>query len=334
MSYSEISSEFRRRAVRGLTRFWLDPASVRPLAILRISVAAVLLFQALASIDSVRDLYGRDAVVSWDALQSVGAFPMSVDGPFHLSFLSRQLSDLGISADHCVMGVFGLYVAALAGLLLGFQSRLSAVLAFMTHLLLTETAPATTYGVDQFARIALFYSCWLPIGNCLSIDHLIRPGLKQTTTSARIGLRMLQLHLAVMYLATGLHKAAGEQWWNGEAIWRAVTLPGLAQFDMSWLAGVPLLPMLIGWATLAIEIGYCVFVWHARTRRITAAAAVGMHAGIAVQLGLTSFALLMIALNVAAFLVPPKTVEQEQAADVPCFSNCSGFVAVRETSTY
>ena len=109
-----------------------------------------------------------------------------------------------------------------------------------------------------------------------------------------------------MYLATGLHKAAGPQWWNGEAIWRAVALPQLAQFDLTWLSSIPLLPMAIGWATLAVEIGYCILVWHGRTRFLAVASIVGMHLGIAAVLGLNSFAFLMIALNVAAFLVPTK----------------------------
>ncbi len=295
-----------RRINKGFHEFWTKPASTKPLAVLRILVATVLLFQAYSWLGSVQALFGRNAIISWDALQSLGAFPLATQGPFHLSYVSELLGPWGMSADDCVMGTYALYVAALVGLLLGYQSRCSAILAFVMHLFLTDSAPATTYGVDQFARIALFYCCWMDVGARLSIDQLLSRRQSDSSVSARIGLRVLQIHLAVMYLATGIHKAAGGQWWNGEAIWRAVTLPQMAQFDMTWLSDVPLVPMFIGWATLAIEIGYCLLVWHRRARIATATAAVCMHLGIAIMLGLTSFAFLMIALNIAAFIVPDR----------------------------
>jgi len=304
MTSSDTFKAIRLRGSHAFLNFWTRPASTKPLAVLRIGVAGVLLFQAVALSGSVHALFGRNALISWNALQTVDADLEFAHGPLDLRHIAEWIRPLGITADETVTATYYLYIAGLVGLLLGIGTRFSSVLAFATHLLLTNSAPATTYGVDQFARIALFYCCWMPVGAQLSVDRLIKRNSLSASISARIGLRVLQLHLAVMYLATGLHKAAGPQWWNGEAIWRAVTLPQLAQFDLTWLSSIPLLPMAIGWATLAVEIGYCILVWHGRTRFLAVASIVGMHLGIAAVLGLNSFAFLMIALNVAAFLVP------------------------------
>jgi hypothetical protein len=82
--------------------------------------------------------------------------------------------------------------------------------------------------------------------------------------------------------------------------------PDLGQFDFAWLADTPWLAMLAGWGTLVVEIGYVFLVWPRRTRQLWALATVGLHVGIALALGLVSFAAVMIVLNVAAFLVSPE----------------------------
>src|SRR5207248_1654794 len=94
----------------------------------------------------------------------------------------------------------------------------------------------------------------------------------------------------------------GEQWRNGEAMWRAVMRPRFAAFDLSWLATHPTIPLLACWSTLVVELGYVLFIWSQRTRRAWALATIGLHLGIGIFLGLWSFAALMIVLNVAAFL--------------------------------
>ena len=60
--------------------FWTKPASATPLAALRIGTAGVLLFQAIASLLSVQDLFGPNALISWHALMAVDSFPLTVNG--------------------------------------------------------------------------------------------------------------------------------------------------------------------------------------------------------------------------------------------------------------
>ena len=115
----------------------------------------------------------------------------------------------------------------------------------------------------------------------------------------------MQIHLCIVYLFSGIEKLRGEQWRNGEAIWRAVMRPGFAMFDLSWLAAYPFLPLLACWGTMAIELGYVLLVWPRRMRHLWVLATIGMHAGIGVVLGLWSFSAVMIVLNAAAFLVTP-----------------------------
>jgi hypothetical protein len=142
----------------------------------------------------------------------------------------------------------------------------------------------------------------MPVGDYLSLDVYTGKRQSHSSTAAGISRKMLQLHMCIVYFSSGLEKASGSQWWNGEAIWRSVMLPVFHQFDMGWMAHVPWLPMMIGWSVLAIEIGYAFFIWSRRTRLIWLVITAGMHFFIGVFLGMWLFGSIMIILNLGAFL--------------------------------
>jgi hypothetical protein len=278
--------------------------------VFRIGLAGVLLLQALALMESLLPLFGSRGIVQWP----VGALLTGPEVP-HPSWLMAALGPMGVSAEACLRGVFVAYVAGLAGLLLGWQTRASAVLAWATHLLLMSAGPAAVYGVDTFAQIALFYCLVMPVGDALSADAWSRGRADRPSALARLSLRVLQVHLCVVYFSSGLDKAEGAQWWDGEAIWRGLMRPEFNQVDVSWLPQVPWLAVALGWSTLVIELGYAVFIWPRRTRALWAVLAIGLHAGIAVMMGLWSFSAVMIVLTSSAFLVPAEPPEPRRAAE-------------------
>lgn len=141
----------------------------------------------------------------------------------------------------------------------------------------------------------------MPAGAAFSVDWWIRGRPNAVSSAARLGLRVLQLHLCISYFCSGMEKAQGIQWWNGELLWRALSLPVYYQFDMSWLAQWPVLSMIGGWTTLVFELGYSVFIWPRATRRFWIAGMVGLHLGIAIFLGLGLFGLIMCVLTVSVF---------------------------------
>jgi hypothetical protein len=157
------------------------------------------------------------------------------------------------------------------------------------------------YGVDAFAHVSLFYCLVMPVGAAFSLDRRAGRAVDAPSATATLSLRVLQLHLCIVYLSSGVEKALGEQWRNGEAIWRSLMLPEYAQFDFSWMAFTPWLAMLVAWGTLAIEIGYAFFIWPRQTRKLWVLATLGLHLGIAVFLGLWLFSSMMMVLTFSAF---------------------------------
>ncbi len=286
-----------RRAKAAVGEFLLQPASARPIAFMRIGIAAALIGEAAVIAPHLHEYFGSLGLVQEPVSDALGHWSLP-----SLPALARWLSLTGLTERGVVQVAFAVYVLALHLLLLGFRTRTAAVVSWLLFLAFKRSGSAAAYGGFEFAQIALFYCVVLPVGDAVSIDAWRRP--RPPSSGARIGLRLLQLHLSVVYLSSGIEKARGDQWWNGEAIWRAVMRPGHGDIDFSWLADHPLVARFACWGTLTCEIGYSLFVWLKRTRRFWILAIIGMHLAIAVSLALVFFSAVMIVLNVAAFLVP------------------------------
>jgi hypothetical protein len=305
-----------RRLAAGAVAFVAAPASSLPLAVLRLGVAGVLLVQAFLIAPDVSLLYGPRGVIQWQVSEQW----ITIGAP-RLWWFARALAPFDLDAETVVKGMFVLYAVSLGCLFVGWRTRLAAVVAWLTHLTFKMTGSAGIYGVDHFANISLFYLVWMPAAECLSLDRRAGRTTGAPSPAARLSLRVLQLHLCIVYFASGIEKATGTDWRNGDVMWYALMRPDLSQFDFSWLAQVEWLAVLLAWGTLILEIGYPIYIWVPWTRRAWAWAVIGMHAGIAVAMGLWTFSGIMIVLNVAALLVPaepaPAPVENKPPASGP-----------------
>lgn len=290
-------------------RFLFAPARAGPFAALRIGLAAVLIVQALQIAPMLAQFYHHSGLLRGPLMDSFTAG--------HMPQVSRVWSALSVGAagERAALVVLGsMYVGSLVGLLVGWRTRGCTGAAWLLHLFFMLLAPYTNYGVDEFANVFLFYSLWGPGGEALSLDRAAGRTIDRPRATSRLLLRVMQLHLCVAYLFSGLEKASGEQWRNGEAIWRSLMAQGYDAFDFTWLAQAPWLAVLVGWSVLVVEIGYPVFIWPRRTRRWWIAAVAGMHAGIGIFMGLHVFAALMIVLTATLFGVSAEP-DDEAAID-------------------
>jgi len=271
--------------------------SNRSLAWFRIGLAGVLLAQAACLIGAVNDLFGQHGPGSW----SLTLFDAPPQIP-RVSWFEQALSIAGGSTELGAPLALGVYVASLVGLLVGYRTRQFAIIAWLTHTALMTSGQVSTYGADRFAHIGLFYCAVFPVGQTLAFDVRGSKTADEFSIWSWLGLRVLQVHTCIMYTASGIEKAMGEQWWNGEAVWRAIMgAPFECSIDCSFLAYVPWLAKVAGWTTPLLEAGVVAFMWHRRLRRLWLVCIVGMHLGIAVLIGLWAFSAVMIVYDVSAF---------------------------------
>lgn len=276
--------------------FLCEPRAPRPLGVFRIGVSLLLLIQAWTLSEHLVLLLGNRGLAPWSVSELISSTWLP-----HIASVARALRPLGLSARECIQAIGVGYALCLVGLLLGWRTRACAAGAWGLHTLLLNSAPLFTYGFELFAHISLFYCLVMPVGAAYSLD--VRAGRTGggPSTEATLGLRVLQFHLCVVYFATGVEKAVGKPWSQGTAIWEAVMQPQFAQFDFSWLAWHPWVSEWLTWGTLVIEVGYALFIWPRKTRVLWVALTVGLHAGIAVFMGLWLFSAIMSVLTFSAF---------------------------------
>jgi len=286
---------------------WFRPVSARPLAGLRVGLPLLLLFHLIWLSGDLLSLHGSRGIIPWE-LTDLLRNPW-VPG---LPTLAKAFLPLGIGEHTGIIVLLSGYAGCLLSLALGLHSRVSAFLAWGLHLGLVTSGSASYYGVDQLASTFLFYLLVFPSGRAWALGAHAAPSGREETIPVGC-LRVMQVHLCVIYLSAGVGKALGRQWWNGEAIWQAVSQPAFSTFDLSWLARYSWIPMLAGWSTLAVEIGYVFFIWPRRTRREWFVATLGLHLGIGLFMGLIFFSSVMILLTGCLFMIPEEAVERAVA---------------------
>lgn len=272
-----------------------EAASYKPLAILRIGVGLILLWQGALTWSHRELLLDEFGLVAW----SLGEQLIDPAMP-RLSPLAAFFAIFGLSSQQTVTLVMGIHLVAAAGLLAGFMTRTCAFAAWITHLVLIGTGVAFTYGLGKLLVIALFYCLVMPVGREWSVDRRMRGPGAAPGEDASLSVLVLRLHMCIIYAAAGISKSFGEQWWSGDAIWRALSLPQFQQFDPSPLLQYPFILQAVSVGAVLVQLAYPLLVW-TRLRFLIVMATELLHLGIAIFLGLWLFSGIMMVLNAAAF---------------------------------
>lgn len=280
-----------------LKNFWEKPLSPVPLGIFRILISVFVLIQAILWYPDWLAFFGQDAWIQWEISRAINN-PWNI----HMEHVYRLLNTLlGLTSAQSTMVFFWIYVVAALGLLVGWYTRVWAVLTWFLHFVVMSTIPSFVYGVDIFLHIALFYLMVMPVHKALSMDVWVRKVDASPSWGVTLSIRVLQIHMCLVYLSAGYEKMLAADWWNGNVLWRSLVQPDFRQADFTWLAQYKWLPMGLSWFTMSIETFYGVAMWLPRVRVFWLLGIIGLHVGIALFLGLGLFALIMILLSVSAF---------------------------------
>jgi len=198
-------------------------------------------------------------------------------------------------------------------LTIGFFSRTMALLGFLFAVsYANRITPGAYFGLDKINCMLALYLVVGPCGARYSVDRLLRlrRGITEVpaSSSANLAIRLIQIHMCIIYLFSGIGKIQGPQWISGEASWLSFDLAEYRSLDMTWLVNHPLLLNFMTHATVFWELSYCALVWPALTRPWVLFMAILVHGGIALTLGMPTFGLVMLIGNLA--FVSPNIVRK------------------------
>ena len=289
----------------GWNQFWFSQTQPNTLALIRILAGTMLLY--------------THAVWSLDLMAFLGP-----DG-WLPNELARDLHGENVAWSYLwyfesPAVLWTLHVVALTifvMLTVGFYTRITSVLAWLITLAYCHRLTGAFFGLDQVNAMLAMYVMLGPSGAVYSVDRWLskrRAGQGNridhtevaSCVSTNVAIRLIQLHMCVIYMFGGISKMRGELWWDGSAVWYAVANLEYQSLDMTWLVRSPFLIALLSHVTVLWELFFCALVWPKRTRPIVLCVAVGMHGGIGLFLGMWTFGLAMLIANLA-FISPVAT---------------------------
>ncbi len=141
-------------------------------------------------------------------------------------------------------------------------------------------------------------------------ENLALGGSVKPSVAANFAVRALQIHVCIIYAAAGLSKLKGNAWWDGTAVWHTLSNFEFAPMESSvylWLLSALarqnlLLNLFIAsgtYFTLFFEICYPFLIWGRKTRWLMLSMALILHGFIGTLMGLKTFALMMVVMNMA-----------------------------------
>lgn len=287
----EYLHDLRAATLTGWNQFWFTPRDPATLGVIRICAGFMLFYTHLVWSKELLGFLGSEGRLSADFVER---FHGSGFGWSHLLWLDAPAA---IWAVH----VFALAVFAL--LTIGFASRTMSVLAFLLTVSYAHRAVGALFGLDQINIMLAMYLMVGPCGDAYSIDRLRKRATRSVQSvpsiTGNIAIRLIQVHMCVIYLFAGLGKLQGASWWDGTAMWLSMANYEYQTVDMTWLGHWPWLINFLTHVTVFWEVSYCVFVWPRLTRPIVLFLAVPLHLGIAICLGMITFGTAMLIGNLA-----------------------------------
>lgn len=293
-----------RSSVRGLAeswnRFWFTPADGSTLAFVRITIGLLLTYAHFVWALGTEAFFGPSSWLDASAVAVVQDH-WAAWSPLWLIDESPTL----IGLVHAVATINAICLT------LGLFTQASSIAAFVLLTAYVHRNPAALYGFDQVLGFVTLYLIVGRPGDCLSLDRFLSANTDHPATPSvrtNISARLIQLHLCVLYLFSGVSKLKGATWWNGRALWGAIANQEYQTVDLTWLANWPLLINVLTHITIVWEVSYCALIWHPRTRPIALSIGFAVHMGIATCFGMMTFGLAMLVAN-SAFL-PPHVVRE------------------------
>jgi hypothetical protein len=273
--------------------FWFTPSDPLPLAVIRIVTGLILTWASLVWLLDADAFFGPQG---WLVPHEVWRMN---DQPWQWSWF------FAFSSPTAVRVLGGVMLSAALLLTVGLATPAAATISLLGLVSAANRAPLNTFGLDDTLGMLLVSLVVGPAGSRLSLDARLFGAGEGSSARATVALRLLQVHLCVVYFFSGSGKLLGASWWEGVALWGAAANVQYRTLDLTWLARHPLLLNAITLATLFWEVAYAALVWPRLTRRLFLAMAVAVHLGIGLTMGMMEFGLAMITANLA--FVPAET---------------------------
>jgi vitamin K-dependent gamma-carboxylase-like protein len=275
-------------------RFFYAEMDARPLAVMRIAYAVLLLINMLVLAPDLELWFSESGVLPLVASRQI----VDPDTWTLFSWLPTSTSVLWACYFVCL--------AQIVLLGLGVWSRFQAACLFVWLISFHHRFIILFDGEDILFRLLVFFFILAPISDFYSVDAWwARRRGKVPPPRAVWPLRLIQIEISLIYASTVLLKLSGTDWVSGDALYYVSRLDDLyGHFPApSFVFESILLVRLLSWSVLLVE-GVTPFVlWFRETRRTALVIAFAFHFATDWAMNLFLFQWLMM-VGLLSFTVP------------------------------
>ncbi len=263
-------------------------------SVLRIVAGATILYQYLINYEQRRYLFGPNGLYPFEL---VGEAPSRL---FSLYAWSRSPAYFEL--------LFHLGIVAALLWTIGWRTRITTIVTGWLWASWHQRFPLIWDGGDNVMQLAFFYLAFADLGAHFSVDETRRracpvdPEWRRLSAIAHnAAMLAIACQVSLVYGVAGLTKVQGETWRNGTALYFALrggefTWPGVSEhiFHNVWLL------TLLAYATVFFQVSFpFLLVINRGTRLFAVAAGLSFHVGIALVMGLTTFAGFLVAMDLS-----------------------------------
>jgi predicted DCC family thiol-disulfide oxidoreductase YuxK len=202
---------------------------LRSLGLFRVSLALVVLADLCVRFSQVTAHYSDVGVLPLANLSKVS------DSPFYWSIFA-------LSGSVVVQSILFIVAIAISLLLLiGYRTRLATIATWALIVSLHHRNPLLLFAADDVIRAVLFWSMFLPLGACYSVDSALNtnpnPLPKRIVSGATIA---LMVQICYIYMWSAAFKTKSETWWpDGTAVYYALSYDQYATALAGFLLSLP-----------------------------------------------------------------------------------------------
>jgi uncharacterized membrane protein YphA (DoxX/SURF4 family) len=239
--------------VRGWDLFFFAPTSVYPIAVFRILLASILLYDAIFILRDAQLYLGPHGVLSYARYRKANA------GRALSLFL--YLPGTARSVDR----IMALHIVGIVALLVGLATPVAALTVFVTTRSIVNRSWPTCNGGDNMAKIMAFLLIFTPCGHALSLDAVLMRSFPNLGSfepfAAPWAQRLIQIQLSIIYLYTVYWKLKGLTWRNGTAVYYALSNEMYRNFSLPTALKRPLFIRPATWGVLVGEVCIGLGIW-------------------------------------------------------------------------
>jgi hypothetical protein len=298
---SDYFSSVTEHVGRAWNRFWFLPSDPLTLSVIRVLAGLIAFYTVLTFTPDLITFFGPHGLL---ALENISR----MQEPTYFSFSYFWLFDdpVQLQVAHWIgLTVLGMFT-------LGLFTRVTSVLALVVTLAYFHRGFALISEMEHILAFVLFYLCLGPSGKYFSLDRLLHKRRSPAPAhqmiarkpavgywSATVALRLIQIHLALVYFMMAIGQLREDTWWDGTAVWWLGGRQESAMIDISFLYAAPFVINLWTLGFVVFEICFGALAWNRFLAPLMVVLSFFAWTSIGLITGMLPFAAIMIVAGLA-----------------------------------